>query len=37
MAPKNKIEKNFENLNFAIKLFSPNREYEKVNELKMLQ
>lgn len=37
MAQKTKIEKNFENLNFAIKLFSPNREYEKVNELKVLQ
>ena len=37
MAPKAKIEKNFENLNFGIKLFSPNREYEKVNELKTLQ
>lgn len=31
MAQRTKIEKNFENLNIAIKLFSPNGEYEKVN------
>lgn len=33
VASRIKVEKNYQNLMLAIKMFSPNREYEKVKEL----
>lgn len=29
--PRSKIEKSYPNLMLSIKMFSPNREYEKIN------
>lgn len=35
--PRSKIEKSYQNLMLSIKMFSPIREYEKVNELERLR